>query len=188
MKTLKSVIEDIKNLRGADVKIFGQPITLDSEVDRFSIDIIDVLEALADYEIDIAETDVSGLGNFGNYSKADNSYNWNSPISNHFNFETYIDYDTDMCYICFRVHRYGDVRCNYTDDVWFCFDNEYTFYELISETTTYETVEIDGNEYSIDINVFNEGYEVFNEEGDYICTTYENNEADIIADIKNNIE
>lgn len=178
MKTLKSVIEDIKNLRGEDVTIFGQPTTLNGEVDKFTIDVIDVLEALADYEIDVEEIDVDSLGD---YSKADNTYNWNSPISNDINFEIY---EADMYYVCVRVHRYGDARCNYTDDVWFAFNNDYTFYELVSETTIYETVEIDGNVYNVDINVFSEGFEVYNSNGDYICTAYGYDENDIIADIK----
>lgn len=181
MKTLKSVIEDIKNLRGADVTIFGQPTTLNSEINKFTIDVIDVLEALEEYEIDIEDIDVDSLGF---YSKADNTYNWNSPISNDVNFEIY---EADMYYVCVRVHRYGDVRCNYTDDVWFAFDNEYTFYELISETTTYENVEIDENIYYVDINVFSEGFEVYDADGEYICTAYGYDEADIIEDIKNNI-
>lgn len=182
MKTLKSVIEDIKNLRGADVTIFGQPTTLDSEVSRFTIDVIDVLEAVEEFEIDGDDLDIDSL----TFIQADNTYNWNSPISNDFNFEVYQNEDG----YCFKlsVHRYGDVRCNYTDDVWFYFDNEYTFYELVGETTIYETVEIDGRCYNVDINVFSETMEVYNDNGDYICSVCGYDENDIIADIKNNIE
>lgn len=177
MKTLKSVIEDIKNLRGVDVTIFGQPTKLDSEVGKFTIDVIDVLEAIADYEID---ADDINIDSFVNYYKADNTYNWNSPISNDINFEIYKE---DGYYICVRVHRYGDVRCNYTDDIWFYFDNDYTFYELVSETTIYETVEIDGNTYNVDVNVFQEGFEVYDADGEYICMAYGYDDNDIVADI-----
>lgn len=181
MKTLNSVMEDIKSLRGADVTIFGQPTKLANEVNRFTIDVLDVLDALTDYEVDVDDIDVS------NYSRADNTYNWCAPISNDINFEIYNE--EDACYIRVRVHRYGDIRSNYTDGIWFCFDNEYDFFDIIVDyTTKYDCINIDGVDYSIETNVFVEGHEVYDDNGYYVCTAYGYDAEDIVDSIKENIK
>ena len=51
MKRICEIIEEVKNLRGANVKVFGQPTTLTSDYGKYIIDTIDILNNLEDYEI-----------------------------------------------------------------------------------------------------------------------------------------
>ena len=51
MKRIHEIIEEVKALRGANVEVFGQPTTLTSDYGKYTIDIIDVLNNLEDYEI-----------------------------------------------------------------------------------------------------------------------------------------
>lgn len=219
------IVEDIKNLRGSEVRIFGQPTVLSDSVDEYTIDILDVLDSLEDYVIDLEdyvdyeyneeteddeeycifdETDsynvLDTLGKYGylklkrdinndyyvEYDKSDNSYNWSSPISNDFNYYIYNDMLDGGIFVEFKVHRYGDVRCNYTDSVLLHFDNEYEFYETLSENNKYTTITVDGVDYNIDISITSDSYEVWDIDGNYICTAYGDYE-DIINCIKEEV-
>ena len=51
MKRICEIIDEVKALRGANVEVFGQPTTLPSDYGKYTIDIIDVLNHLEDYEI-----------------------------------------------------------------------------------------------------------------------------------------
>ena len=51
MKRIHEIIEEVKSLRGANVRVFGQPTTLPSDYGKYTIDVIDVLNHLEDYEI-----------------------------------------------------------------------------------------------------------------------------------------
>ena len=59
------------------------------------------------------------------------------------------------------VHRYGDVRANYTDRFLVRFDNEYEWFELES-IMQYKTI-CDGR-YFININIMTECYNVWDNE------------------------
>ena len=214
-----SIVEDIKNLRGKEVRIFGQPTVLSDSVDDYTIDILDVLSNLSDYVIDLNSyidyyyddelecdeeycifDDVDGndvddvlevLERYGYISdvcdyKGDNSYNWGSPISNDFNISVYNDMLDGGIFVEFKVHRYGDVRGNYTDSVLLHFNNEYEFYEILSENNKYATVTVDGVDYDIDIRITSDSYEVWDTDGNYICTAYGDND-DVIECIKKEV-
>ena len=192
MKTiLENVIEDIKHLRGKDVHIFGQPVTLKNELDELEIDVIDVLENLLVYEMTELEyeyydevkddytikefnnafdyldyLDEAGVIDYHN-SKSDNSYNWSSPISNDINFTVYEKIDGYYIVEC-RVHRYGDVRTNYTDTFLLEFTHEVEFLEVLLESNLYEYVEVDGITYDITIDIYSDTIEVNSIDGSYI--------------------
>jgi hypothetical protein len=94
--------------------------------------------------------------------KGDNSYNWAANVSNHYNFQTYTSTIDGSFYVEFKVHLYGDVRANYTDSVLLVFDNDYTFFETVTEHDGYE--EYKG--YGIRFGAMSEAYEIWNKETD----------------------
>ena len=105
MYTIKNMIEEMKTLKGANVRIFGQPVTLPEDTDKTTVDIIDILKNLEEYEVtevydyrynNETEEDeeinileecknsddvISALVDYGYINddcdyKGDNSYNW----------------------------------------------------------------------------------------------------------------
>ena len=222
MKKLNSVIMDIQNLRGAEVEIFGQSTTLENDMNEFEIDIIDILEDLKEYEVDMiieepledeeypeefeeVETEdieeyfewlesIGYIADVYDY-KADNSYNWLAPVSNHFDFKMYellhtggtlVDElpHTGGTLVEMKVHRYGDVRGNYTETFLLEFDNDYTFLETISENSKLVTIEVDEENYDVMVNPFSDVMEVMDEYGTLITETCETEKKYIIEEIK----
>lgn len=164
--TIKSIINDIKEIHETPVYYFCSYHELKAiETDDFTINIIDVLEALKPYEITESIEELTERGYIYDDCdyKGDNSYNWLSPINHHFNFNIYNNDNTacDVCYVEFSVHRYGDVRGNYTESVVLQFNNDYEFLEILSECNKYNTIEIDGTNYNIGVNIFSDGFEVW---------------------------
>src|SRR5699024_12434560 len=114
MKKLNSVIMDIQNLRGAEVEIFGQSTTLENDINEFEIDIIDILEDLKEYEVDMIieepiedeeypeefeEVETEDIGEYREWLesngyiadvydyRADNSYYCMARVIKHFDFK-----------------------------------------------------------------------------------------------------
>lgn len=204
MKKLNSVIMDIQNLRGAE---------LENDINEFEIDIIDILEGLKEYEVDMiieeppeeVETEdieeyfewlesIGYIADVYDY-KADNSYNWLAPVSNHFDFKMYellhtggtlVDElpHTGGTLVEMKVHRYGDVRGNYTETFLLEFDNDYTFLETISENSKLVTIEVDEENYDVMVNPFSDVMEVMDEYGTLITETCETEKEYIIEEIK----
>lgn len=188
--TIKAMIEDIKEIHETPVYYYGSYHELDAlETDDFTINIIDVLEALEPYEITESIDELTESGSIYNNCdyKSDNSYNWSAPINHDFDFKVYDNENTvcDVCYIEFKVHRFGDVRGNYTESVVLEFENNYEFYEALSECNKYNTIEIDGNNYSVDVNIFSDGFEIFDDNGSYITTVYGYDADEITEEIRN---
>lgn len=189
--TIQKIREDILNLRGADVIIFGQSTTLPSEVDEQYIDILDVLRALEPYEVtelvyeeyneeldDYEVKEFESVDEYLNYLHdigeikaiaANNSYNWSSPVSNDFNYTIYEMQSTGEILVEFNVHRYGDVRCNYTESTLLKFDNDYQFVEALMEANKIITV----NGYEVYVDIFSDGMEVYALDGEYVDTVYD---------------
>ena len=113
--------------------------------------------------------------------KSDNSYNWGSPLSNDIDFTIYHNITFDEYYVVMRIHRYGDVRCNYTDGFILKYDHEETFYESLYDCNKYWSyTDKDGVIWYCDINIFSDTFYIsvensFNYEDDYTCDieTYE---------------
>ena len=216
MYTIKNMMEEMEALKGANVRIFGQPVTLSEDTDNTTIDIIDILKNLEEYELielydyrynDETEEDeeinileecengddvIDKLTEYGYISddcdyKGDNSYNWSGNVSHDFDIKIYNNAFNDGAFVEFKVHRFGDVRGNYTESVILQFDSEYTFWECIGECDRYESIEVDGNTYEYTVSALNDTYEVTDEEGNYICEAY-GEEEDIIEAIKKAIE
>ena len=208
MKRIHEIIEEVKSLRGANVKVFGQPTTLTSDYGKYTIDTIDILKNLEDYEapefvdywtfeeedgedievlnevtieeyLDILETE--GLLMEG---KSDNTYNWSAPVSNDFYFYIYKNLRDDNLIIKIAVHRYGDARYNYTDEFCIIVDSEEEFFDILCESDTFNTIEIDEKKYYIDIRLFNDMFEVCTEDGDCIGDIYVESDEEAIEEIR----
>ena len=208
MTMTRKAINELMKLRGATVEYWGETVTLSDNVGEFEIDILDVLEAMEEFEIDpydftywaededgneieidilenceTAEDVLDTLEEYGYIEEtcfaADNSYNWSSPVSNDFDFKAYRDFVSDGVFVDFMVHRFGDVRGNYTDSVIYHFDSVDEFYELLSNCSKYVQI---GN-YGVCVDLFNDGFDVYDEAGNYICTAYGDYD-DIVEAIK----
>ena len=208
MTMTMNAINELMQLRGSQVEIFGQPVTLPNTVDDLEIDTINILKDMEEYEldwydfryytededgneieVDIFEGCETGeqildiLEEYGyiedTYFAAENSYNWSAPVSNDFYFKVYRDFVSGGVFIDFMVHRFGDVRDNYTDSVIYHFDSVDEFYELMLNCNKYVHV---GN-YEVIVDIFNDGFEVYDEAGNYILTAYGDYD-DIVEAIK----
>ena len=185
--TIENLKKEFREMIGKEVGYgYFRHTESDVEENELSISIFDVLDSLEAFEItkkemydnkeeeyfeyDIEEYFEKGLDEgFLIECGADNSYNWNSPISHHINFEIY--HDIEGSYIVrFRVHRYGDVRCNYTDWVYLEFSWEDEFLEvLMEECSKCIDVEMDGKQYYVTIEVLSDEIrlESYDEENGY---------------------
>ena len=206
MTNLQEMIKDIKSLRGATVEVFGQKTVLDQEVSEMYVDILDIMESLVEYEQDLEveeydeeaeEYEVKEVNTIDEYLDfiggvyglrelfSDNSYNWNGRISNHFDFKAYKDETLGDIYIVFKVHRYGDVRCNYTKECLLKFNSYEQFLEKITEANKFTNVEVDGKEYDLYVSALYDGYEVYDtESGRNIIYTCETDKESIIKEIR----
>ena len=209
MTMTRKAINELKQLRGATVEYWGQTVTLPNKPGDLEIDTINILEDMEEYELDwydfiyytededgneieidilenceTAEDVLDTLEEYGyiedTYFAADNSYNWSAPVSNDFDFKIYRDFVSDGVFVDFMVHRFGDVRGNYTDSVIYHFDSVGEFYELLSNCNKYVQI---GN-YGVCVDIFNDGFEVYDEAGNYICTAYGDYD-DVVEEIKN---
>ena len=149
MATVNEIIREVKDLRGTEVTVFGQRVKIDEEVSPYLIDTIDVLKSLKSFEADMIIGDddefediytdnieeyLEYLDNLCGLEEInhDNSYNWNSNLSNDIDFITYKV--GEEYYVKMMVHRgYGDIRCNYTDYCLLRFTGENEFLETVFE-------------------------------------------------------
>lgn len=211
MRIMENIIKDIEDLRNNKAgEQHGYFCIGDKPTeDDLCIDILDICRALADYEVDYNMTDEDelpdGKDEYGweqtdyaeryvqylidmgyiedwNDAKGENSYNWGSPVSNHINFCTFKSLIDNSKYMLFKVHRFGDVRCNYTVNCLLHFDNDYEFFEAINPE--YKIIEVDGKEYEIRLDFFSEGFEVEDEDYNYIGTIYSYDKEEAINDIR----
>lgn len=215
MEFMSKIIDDIQALRNNHAgethgyfSIGGEPTD-----DDFCIDVIDICKALAPYEIDyeladempgreksqyvfyendFAENYIDYLDELGyiDYDGGDgnNTYNWCSPVSNDINFTIFKSLIDDSIYVLFKVHKWGDVRGNYTDNCILHFEHDYEWYEAFDECNRTEYIEIDGVSYAVEINFWRDGFEVYIEEDwDYLFTVYGYNREEIISEIKDKL-
>ena len=61
----------------------------------------------------------------------------------------------------------------------------YEFLETLSECNKYNSVEIDGNNYNVDVNIFADGFEIFDDDGNYITTAHGYDADEITEEIRN---
>ena len=212
MKRIHEIIEEVKALRGANVEVFGQPTTLRSDYGKYIIDTIDILKNLEDYEapeivdywtfeeedgedVEVLEEitceeylDILDDNGFLVEKNSGNTYNWSAPVSNDFYYHIYENLRDDNLIIKIAIHRYGDARCNYTDEFCIIVDSEEDFFDILCESDKFNTIEIDEKKYYIDIRLFNDVFEVCTEDGDCIGEIYAEDDEEAIEEIKKLIE
>ena len=146
----------------------------DIKENELSISIFDVLDSLEAFEItekeiynsdeeEYEEMDIEEYWDKGTdegwlvENGCDNTYNWNSPISHHINFEIYHNIEEGNYIVRFRVHRYGDVRYNYSDWVYLECNSDYDFLEALMECGKWIEVEMnDGKQYILSIDALSD--------------------------------
>ena len=202
---LNLVMDDLKELRGKTVRVFGQPTDLFDTIEEHDgiIDILDVLNYIKEYEFTSIEEDIyldddyigtdttefTDIEVFYNWLeqyeykevKCDNSYNWGSPLSNDIDFTIYHNITLDEYYVTMKIHRYGDVRGNYTEEFILKYDSEDDFYSSLSDCNKYWSyTDDDGVIWYCDIDIFRDSFYIsvensFNYGDDYTCDieTYE---------------
>ena len=156
MTRLDAVIEDIKEVNKAcGVWIYDA----DGEIkdDVICGNVLPLLYELRDYEVETTEESIDWI--IKNADRRWNTYNWNANIDHDIDVaEVYLNGYT---YMAIMVHRYGDIRANYTDRFLVRFDNEYDWFEFESRVQ-YKAI-CDGR-YCIDINIMSETYNVWDNE------------------------
>lgn len=153
MTRLDAVIKDIKEVnKECHAWIYEQNGEIRNDV--ICGNVLDLLYELKDYEIETTEKSIDWI-----VVRADhrwNTYNWNANIDHHIDVaELEINGYT---YMAIMVHRYGDVRANYTDRFLVRFDDETEWFELESRM---QYKEIADGKYCCDIDIMAECYNVW---------------------------
>lgn len=152
MSRLDDVIKDIENVnRECHAWIYDDNGNIKDDV--ICGNVLDLLYELKDYEIETTEKSIDWI-----VEHADNR--WNT-----YNWCANIDHDIDVAeikingytYMAIMVHRYGDIRANYTDRFLVRFDDEYDWFELESRMQ-YKTI---NDRYCADIDIMAECYNVY---------------------------
>ena len=139
--------------------------------------VLPLLYELKDYEVESTEEFIDWI-----VEHADrhwNTYNWNANIDHDIDVaEMYLNGYT---YMAIMVHRYGDMRANYTDRFLVRFDDCYEWAELES-IVQYKTI-CDGR-YFIDMDIMSEAYYVWdNEEEVSLGDFYEIEVEDLLKEL-----
>lgn len=187
--SINDVINEIKSLRGSNVEIFERMVKLDQEIDELEIDVVDILESVKENEVkdlviheyseeidDYKEVTFYDVDEYLDRLwdemvieevRHNNTYNWLAPVTNHIDFTEY-EMVSGEYLVELKVHKYGDIRGNYTDTVLLKFDSADEFYEKLAENN--KTIEYE--DYEVYVNLFSDGKEVF-KDGMYVYTSYE---------------
>ena len=161
-------------------------------------EVIPFLKELKDYEVDMSQSEIKDMINFwdSNFDKpkywGDNTYNHGANIDHDIDYRI-VESEHDGVWFAFMVHRYGDVRGNYTDWAVCQFDNLYELWELESICQCKNFSDGDKFErYTADINIFDECYNVYdNDEGEDVGYFYETEVSEVleaIAEMSSEIE
>ena len=153
MSRLDNVIKDIENVnKGSYAWIYDANGNIKDDV--ICGDVLDLLYELKDYEIETTEKSIDWIVECATFRW--NTYNWNANIDHHIDVaELEINGYT---YMAIMVHRYGDVRANYTDRFLVRFDDVVDWYELESRM---QYKEIANGKYCCDIDIMAECYSVW---------------------------
>ena len=156
MAKLDAVIGDIKEVnKSCGAWIYDADGEIKEDVICGSV--LPLLYELKDYEVEATEEFIDWI-----VEHADR--HWNT-----YNRNANIDHDIDVAelylngytYMAIMVHRYGDIRANYTDRFVVRFDNKYDWFEFNSRM---QYKEIAGGRYYVDIDIMTECYNVWDNE------------------------
>lgn len=179
MSRLDNVIKDIENVnKDAYAWIYDDNGNIKDDV--ICGNVLDLLYELKDYEIETTEKSIDLIVEHAD--RRWNTYNWNANIDHNIDVaELEINGYT---YMAIMVHRYGDVRANYTDRFLVRFDSDYEWFDLKSRMQ-YKTI-CDGR-YCCDIDIMAECYNVWDWELDEsLGEFYEIEVEDLLNEIEGN--
>ena len=154
--------EVIKDLKAVDESSNAVYKTYD-----YIVKAVDVLEALKPLEVnDYKREAVLKAFEDGdrNYIEAYNSYNWLGNIDHH--MQWYVIEVNGRKYMILSFHRFGDVRCNYTDDIVLDYDDRDRddFHEAIYNNDKHGVVEVDGKTYNFYVSALQDYVTVSSED------------------------
>lgn len=176
MTRLNAVIEDIEAVNKAcGVWMYDADGNIKDDVICGSV--LPLLYELKDYEVESTEESIDWI--VENADRRWNTYNWNANIDHDIDVaEVELDGHT---YMAIMVHRWGDVRANYTDRFLVRFNDCYEWSELES-IMQYKA--ICDSRYCVDINIMSETYNVWdNEEEANLGEFYEIEVEDLLKEI-----
>lgn len=177
MTRLDAVIKDIKEVNKTCGAWIYEPNGKIKD-DVICGDVLKLLYELKDYEIETTEKSIDWI--VVNANKHWNTYNWNANIDH--NIDVAEMEINGYTYMAIMVHRYGDVRANYTDRFLVRFDSEYEWFEL--ESRMQYKIICDGK-YCVDIDIMSECYSVYDWElGESIGEFYEIEVKDLLNEIE----
>ena len=176
MAKLDAVIEDIKEVnKSSGASIYDADGNIKDDV--ICGNVLPLLCELRDYETEATEKFIDWI--IEHADRRWNTYNWNANIDHHIDVAE-LEFD-GYTYMAIMVHRYGDVRANYTDRFLVRFDDCYEWSELES-IMQYKTI-CDGR-YCVDIDIMSETYSVWdNEEEVSVGEFYEIEVEDLLKEI-----
>ena len=154
---INDIVKDIKNIKN----------NLNSH-----IQVIDVLNELKPFEVSKAykervlnDIEKDENEDFYKLITGNNTYNWNAFIDHDINFYIY-EFNNNI-YVVLKVHRYGDIRGNYTDEAVLIFNDTNEFYEVLSSGDTYNYFFklSSGVTLYYDLNIFSSVIRVYDENG-----------------------
>ena len=181
MSRIDNVIADIKSVNKMQNHAWIYDDDGNIRDDVICGNVIDFLEELKGYELETFDTEKSINLILEKSDNRWNTYNWNSNLDHHIDVA-----ELAMCdyvYMAIMVHRYGDVRGNYTDRFLVRFDDESEIFELEART---QFKDIADGRYTCDIDIFSEMYCVWdNEKQNEVGEFYEIEVDDLLAEIEN---
>ena len=199
MSNIENIIADIKEVnRTVNFWIRDKDGNIKNDV--ICGDVIPFLEELKDYEVDMSQNEIKDMINswdknwqgesyslkHGNEYWADNTYNINANIDHDIDYRIAKSND-DGVWFAFKVHRFGDVRGNYTDWAICKFDYFEDIFELDSVMQSKSLDDRNKTQrYIADINIFDEGYYVYDNDGEDIGRYYDIELKDLLKSIKEN--
>ena len=177
MTRLDAVIKDIKEVnKECHAWIYNPNGTIRDDV--ICGNVLDLLYELKDYEIETTEKSIDWIVEHS--TNRWNTYNWCANIDH--NIDVAEMEINGYTYMAIMVHRYGDVRVNYTDRFLVRFDNEYEWFELESRM---QYKSICNGKYMCDIDIMAECYNVYNfETGEDVGEFYQLEVEDLLEAIE----
>lgn len=180
MSRLDNVIADIKNV---DKNGYAWIFDADGNIrdDVICGDVIPFLEELKEYEVEFDDDkhEERAINLILTHATHEwNTYNWNANISHDIDVA-----ELEICgytYMAIMVHRYGDVRANYTDRFVVRFDD---VEEILYLESRLQFKDIN-DRYTCDVDIFSEGYNVWdNDNQTDVGEFYEIEVADLLNEI-----
>ena len=176
MAKLDAVIKDIEEMnKTCGAWIYDADGNIKDDV--ICGNVLPLLYELKDYEVEPTEKSIDWF--VVNANRRWNTYNWNAKIDHHIDVAE-LEFD-GYTYMAIMVHRYGDIRANYTDRFLVRFDDCYEWSELES-IMQYKTI-CDGRCF-IDMDIMSEAYYVWdNEEEVSLGDFYEIEVEDLLKEL-----